>query len=78
MLVPRSTVRHGFTQPARITLLENDADNIESAVATAIEGLKEFVADEGKKLRSTMRWVIGSFFSVVLAIIAALAVLAFK
>lgn len=78
MAVPRKDVRRGFTPPARLTLLENDVDNLESTLHSALEDFKVFVEDESKKVQSTMRWVIASFFSVVLAIIAALAVLAFK
>lgn len=78
MAAARNVVRRSFTAPVRIALLEEDADIIESTLETAVADMKTFVAGEVNRLRGTMRWLIGSFFAVVLAIISALAVVAFK
>lgn len=63
MVISRIEQRTGFTAPTRIRLLEQDADEFEAVV---------------NDLRRLIRWLISAHLAVVVSIIGALCVLAFK
>lgn len=70
----RLTERGSFPEATRLAWLENDTDTLESAIKTHVADTRADI----KAMRSTLRWQNGIGISILLALIGALAAIAFK
>lgn len=67
----RSTIRKGMAEKTRLTLLEGDADSMESKLSVGLENVHSKLETVGKKQDKIIRLLLGGLVTFVIALLFA-------